>query len=174
MKKTSVGIRLLRWILGVLGTAITALLVSVLVPFLKGSLIDTYLPQFAQLVRDWANYPVPAWAIAAALGVIIVIRWVVKKIVRKANPDAELFAYTTDTFGPWHFHWKWAKDRFGRRAIRNLSPICSVHDVALHKQGNALACPRCGRSFPALDRQSLDHFRETIARKAMAKFGVDL
>jgi hypothetical protein len=140
--QTSVGIIILRWILGVRGTAITVLLVSVCAPFLKSSLIDTCLPQFAQLVRDWASFSVPAWTIAVALAVFIHFRWIINRVVEKTNPDAELFAYITDTFG--------------RRAIRNLFPVCSVHDVVLHKQENALACPRCGRSFPSLDRQSLD------------------
>lgn len=174
MKKTSVGRVILRWVLGVVGTAFTALVVSLLVPYLQGSLIDAWLPQFATVARDWVTYPVPAWTIVAALFVIAFLRWIIRKVARKVNPDADLFAYITDTFGPWHFHWRWTKDRFGRRAIRNLTPICSVHDLALQRSSRALTCPKCGRTFPPLDRQSLDHFRQTIARKAMAKFGVEL
>jgi hypothetical protein len=174
VKKASVGRVILRWVLGVLGTAITALIVSTLVPYLQGKLIDAWLPQIAQQVRDWATYPVPAWVVAAALLALLLLRLAVRGVRRKANPDADLFGYTTDSFGPWHFHWRWSRDRFGRRAIRNLTPICSVHDLALGKNGRALACPKCGRSFPALDRQSLDHFRQTIAKKAMVKYGVEL
>jgi hypothetical protein len=165
---------ILRWVLGVLGTAVTALIVSTLVPYLQGKLIDAWVPQVAEYVKEWAAYPVPAWTVAAGLVALLFLRLIVRKVSRTANPDADLFSYTTDSFGPWHFHWRWSRDRFGRRAIRNLTPICSVHDLALRKSGNALACPKCGRSFPALDRQSIDHFRQTIAKKAMSKYGVEL
>jgi hypothetical protein len=110
---------------------------------------------------------------SVAAGVLF-LALVARKIGRKANRAAGLSTYTTDSFGPWHFHWRWSKDRFGRIAIRNLTPICSVHDFALRSTAKDLVCTKCRRTFPPLDRQSLDHFHQTIARKAMSKFGAEL
>jgi len=161
-------------VLGVAGTAVTALIVSILVPYLSARLTGAWLPAATEMAQGYLTYPVPAWTILAAVVGILVLRWLVRAIAHRANPDAELFSYTTDTFGPWHFHWNWARDRYGRRTIRNLSPICSVHDTTLKVVGADLVCPRCRRVFPALDRTSLDHFRQTIAKKAAARYGVEV
>ena len=174
MKKHSIGRRVLGWVLGVAGTAITALIVSLLVPYISGNLPGVWLPAATQFAQQYLTYPVPAWSILAAVVGILVLRWLFRAVAHRANPDAELFAYTTDTFGPWHFHWNWTRDRYGRRTIRNLSPICSVHDATLKVVGSGLVCPKCRRVFPPLDRTSLDHFRQTIARKAAARYGVEV
>jgi hypothetical protein len=174
MKKTSAGKVIARWILGVLGTALTALIVSTLVPYLQQNLWEAWLPGLTGFASEWATYPVPAWTLAATAAGVLFLALVARKIRRKANRAEGLSTYRTDSFGPWHFHWRWSKDRFGRIAIRNLTPICSVHDLALRSTAKELVCPKCRRTFPPLDRQSLDHFRQTIARKAMSKFGVEL
>ena len=174
MKKSSVGKVIFRWILGVLGTAVTALIVSALVPYLQKNLWEVWVPGLGGFVNEWATYPVPAWAAAAAVVTAFLLSWLLRKIGRKARRAEGLSTYITDSFGPWHFHWRWSKDRFGRITIRNLTPICSVHDLALRSNTKELVCPKCRRTFPVLDRQSLDHFRQTIARKAMTKFGVEL
>jgi hypothetical protein len=174
MKKASVGKVLLRWILGVLGTALTAVIVSTLVPYLQRNMWEVWVPGLSGFVNDWATYPVQAWSIPATAAAAFLLTWLFRRIGRKARRAEGLSTYTTDSFGPWHFHWRWSKDRFGRVTIRNLTPICSVHDLALRSNTKELVCPKCSRTFPHLDRQSLDHFRQTISRKAMTKFGVEL
>ncbi len=162
------------WVLGVAGTAITAVIVSLLVPYIDQNIVSTWLPAATQFVADDFDYPVPAWSIAAGAVGILVLRWLLRAVTRRSNPDAQLFAYTTDSLGPWHFHWNWAKDRYGRRTVRNLNPICSVHDVALKSAGRDLTCPMCRRVFPPLDRNSRDDFRRTIPRKAAARYGTEV
>ena len=174
MKKPSITRKIIGWLLGVIGTAATTLAVSILVPYLRDNFIGSLLPDAAKTALYYLEFPLPAWSVVAAVAAFLVLRFLIRKIIRKTNPDAELFSYTTDSFGPWHFHWTWTRDRFGRRAIRNLSPICSVHDLILKKTDKDLVCPRCRRVFPALDRDALDHFRQTIAKKAAARYGVEL
>jgi hypothetical protein len=158
----------------VLGTVLTAVIVSTLVPYLQRSLWEVWVPGLGDLMNEWATYPVPAWSLAATFAGVIALSWLLRRVGRKARGEQGVTTYTTDSFGPWHFHWRWSKDRFGRMTIRNLTPICSVHDLALRSDTKELVCPKCSRTFPHLDRQSLDHFRQTISRKAMAKFGVEL
>jgi hypothetical protein len=174
MKKPSITRKIIGWLLGVIGTAITTLAVSILVPYIRDNFIGSLLPEAAKTTLYYLEFPLPAWSVVAAVAAFLVLRLLIRKIIRKTNPDAELFSYTTDTFGPWHFHWTWTRDRFGRRAIRNLSPICSVHDLILKKTDKELVCPKCRRVFPPLDRNALDHFRQTIAKKAAARYGVEL
>ena len=157
------------WLLGVGGTVATAVVVSFLVPYLRDNLVAGW-----NLAREYLQYPVPAWTLAAAVAAVLALPWVARRARRRPDPDAELLTYTTDSFGPWHFHWTWTRDRFGRRAIRHLNAICSVHDLVLRKVGKELVCPRCHRAYPVLDHGALDQFRQTIAKKAAARYGVEL
>jgi hypothetical protein len=170
MKKPSVTGKIVGWLLGLGGTVATAAVVSILVPFVRDNLVTAW-----NVLRGYLESPVPAWTAITAGAAALALGWLVRRIARgRRNPDTELLAYTTDTFGPWHFHWTWTRDRFGRRAIRHLSAICSVHDLVLKKEGKDLVCPRCHRIFPALEHDALDHFRQTIARKAAARYGIEL
>jgi len=167
--RASVTRKLFVWLLGVGGTVVTAVTVSLLVPYVKDNLIAGW-----SIARGYLQYPVPAWTVGAAALAVLAVGGILGRAIRRRDPDAELLTYTTDSFGPWHFHWTWTRDRFGRRAIRHLSAICSVHDLVLRKVGKELVCPRCHRVYPDLDHDALDHFRQTIAKKAAARYGVEL
>ena len=168
-KRSGVSRKITGWIVGVSGTVVTTVVVSLLVPYIRDNLVSAW-----EVARDYLDYPVPAWSVAAAIAALLLVRWVYGRLRRRPDPDAELLTYRTDSFGPWHFHWTWTKDRFGRRAIRHLNAICSVHDLVLKKAGQELVCPKCHRTFPDLDHHALEHFRQTIARKAAARYGIEL
>jgi hypothetical protein len=167
--KASVSRKLFGWLLGVGGTVATTVVVSFLVPYVRDNLVAGW-----GIAREYLQYPVPAWALGAAVLAVMALSLIFRRVRKRTDPDAELLTYTTDSFGPWHFHWTWTRDRFGRRAIRHLSAICSVHDLVLRKVGSELVCPKCRRTYPALDHGALDQFRHTIAKKAAARYGVEL
>lgn len=131
-------------------TSFAGTLFTVFIDWLKKKDIFSTLKLVFTTVWRWLlaflNFEIKVWWILVALGVLVVILWVIAKIANAKESDPPAWMqYTEDRFTDWKWSWTWEKGPYGKYQVANLVAHCPKCDTPMRHDNydTVFHCSRC-------------------------------
>ena len=133
-------------------TTLFGFTLTVLYDMLKGKQILSTLLNLLKMIWgciiNFLNSNIRVWWILLAIGIIVLILWIIAQTRSTTTVEQDFMKYTNDTIKGWKWEWNWYKGYDGKYDIEGLHLVCDVCGTPLrYDYGGSLRCVRCGKEY---------------------------